>query len=226
MARKAILILELSQNPIIIGGCGRLGTTLLLSILSCHPRILAIDRDTHALCLDGYTLNGYNKTPRINVPFRLWSIYRNLIKQRISDQFSRWCEKTPRNVIYFERILERFGERVRILNIVRDGRDVITSRHPYDPLRFWITLHRWVQDWETTIRHICEYIEEEFVSNFFSYPHSATKKQNIAWVNPARELNSSSIGRWEDTRYARRIDTLLSDPLAIRLLQHYGYERI
>ncbi len=247
--KQAQRILELGRKPIIIGGCGRSGTTLLLSILSCHPNILAIGKETWALCPDGYTPDGdYKKTPKLDVPFGLWRIYRNLIDQQISHNFKRWCEKTPRNVIYFERILRHFGERVRIIHMVRDGRDVVTSKHPRKPYQFWITPHRWVQDvsagrkvenqpqvltiryedllldYEKTVRLICEFIEEEFVSTFLSYPESATVRSGRAWFIPAREIHTLSIGRWKDPRYAQRIDSLLSEPMAMDLLLYYGYD--
>ena len=48
-------VLQIPQTPILIGGCGRSGTTLLLSLLSAHPRIRAVSRqgrnlETDAMC--------------------------------------------------------------------------------------------------------------------------------------------------------------------------------
>lgn len=247
--KQAKRILDLSRKPIVIGGGGRSGTTLLLSILSCHPNIFAIGRETHAFCPDGYVREGgYNPTPRLNSPFRLWRLYRNLAHQQLSGSLTRWCEKTPRNVVYFGKILQYFGERVRIINLVRDGRDVVTSYHPPDPTRFWISPPRWVQDvsagkqieghpqvltiryedlvlnYEKTVRRICEFIEEEFISAFLSYPESATVRDSLAWVTPAKEVDASSIVRWKAPEYAQRVNSLLSEPMAADLLLHYGYD--
>jgi hypothetical protein len=44
------LLTSLPQKPIIIGGCARSGTTLLLSVLSCHPNIYAIPDETYTFC--------------------------------------------------------------------------------------------------------------------------------------------------------------------------------
>lgn len=246
--RKALRILELGRRPIVIGGCARSGTTLLLSILSCHPRILAIGEETVALCPDGYTPEGhYNAQPKLDAPFMLWNIYRSLNAQDIPRGCRRWCEKTPRNVLYFERILHHFGSRVRILHLVRDGRDVVTSRHPRDPSTFWVSAKRWVQDvsagraleghpqvhtvryedllrdYDATLRRICNFIGEEFVDGFRSYPESSRVKKSVAWSNPASELSTSSVGRWREPEYARRVRALLADPNAVELLKHYGY---
>jgi Sulfotransferase family len=245
---KAQRILQLGRRPIVIGGCGRSGTTLLLSILSCHPKIFAIDIETVALCPDGYGADGlYNRTPNLDVPFRLEKIYQYLIDHEIPENCTHWCEKTPRNVLYFERILRHFGERVRLIHIVRDGRDVVTSLHPGHTSRFWVTPHRWamdvaaghrmgnhpqiltiryedlVQQYEATMRQICEFIEEEFDAAFLSYPHSARIKESGAWFNPAQATNDKSIGRWKDPKYNEIIEALLQEPMAIDLLRHYGY---
>lgn len=39
---------------------------------------------------------------------------------------SRWCEKTPRNSIYFDRLANMFPE-AKFINVIRDGRDVACS---------------------------------------------------------------------------------------------------
>lgn len=246
---KARRILALGHRPIVIGGCGRSGTTLLLSILSCHPKIFAIDIETVALCPDGYGADGlYNRTSNLDVPFRLEKIYQYLIDHEIPESCTRWCEKTPRNVLYFDRILRHFGERVRIIHIVRDGRDVVTSLHPGHVERFWVTPHRWAMDvaagrkmenhpqiltiryedlvrqYEMTMRRLCEFIDEEFDAAFLSYPNSARIKESGAWFNPAQATNDKSIGRWKDPKYNEIIESLLLEPMALELLRHYGYD--
>jgi hypothetical protein len=245
---KARRILQLGRRPIVIGGCGRSGTTLLLSILSCHPKIFAIDIETVALCPDGYGADGlYNRAPNLEVPFRLEKIYQYLIDHEIPESCARWCEKTPRNVQYFGRILQHFGKRVRIIHMVRDGRDVVTSLHPGHAERFWVTPHRWamdvaagrrmenhpqiltiryedlVREYEMTMRRLCEFIDEEFDAAFLSYPNSARIKESGAWFNPAQATNDKSIGRWKDSQYNEIIDALLQEPMASELLRHYGY---
>jgi len=245
---NAFQILKLSRSPIIIGGCGRSGTTLLLSILSCHPAILGIAPETVALCPDGYGDDGlYNKNPDLSVPLEIWKIYRYLIDSKIPNQAERWCEKTPRNVLYFGRILQHFGKRARIIHIIRDGRDVITSRHPTDPDRFWTTPDRWVQDvqaglkfqshpqvltihyedllreYEKTVRSICAFLEEEFSDAFLNYPESSTVDQHLAWPGGPQKINTRSIGRWKNSQMNDIIRTFLENPEVVKLLKSLGY---
>jgi hypothetical protein len=245
---KARRILALGRRPIVIGGCGRSGTTLLLSILSCHPKIFAIDIETVALCPDGYDTDGlYNKSPDLAVPFRLEKIYHYFLERDIPASCECWCEKTPRNVLYFDRILRHFRERVCIIHIVRDGRDVVTSLHPGHTDRFWVPPHRWAMDvaagrrmenhpqistiryedlvrqYEMTMRRICEFIDEEFDAAFLAYPNSARIKESGAWFNPAQATNDKSIGRWQDPQYKEIVAALLQEPMAIELLRHYDY---
>ncbi len=246
--KKAVRILNLSKKPIIIGGCGRSGTTLLLSILSCHPAILGITPETVALCPDGYGDDGlYNKNPDLDVPLEIWKIYRYLIDTQIHMKATRWCEKTPRNVLYFDRILQHFGEHVRLIHIVRDGRDVITSHHPIDAEHFWTPPARWVQDvnaglaleqhpqvltvryedllngFAKSLKSICDFIDEEFVDEFLHYPESSTVNQHMAWSEGPRKISTSSIGRWQKPEFADLIRNFLKDPEAVRLLNHFGY---
>jgi hypothetical protein len=243
--KKTAKILWLNRNPIIIGGCGRSGTTLLLSVLSCHPNIFAIEEETRGLCPGGYLPN-----PTVDAPFKLKKIYRYLIKHEIHRSSKRWCEKSPRNVLYFGRILRRFGKRTKIIQMVRDGRDVVTSVHPSNPSKFWITPQRWIQDvtegrkyennpqvltiryedlvckYESTVRRICHFIEEDFVDGFNGYPTNSKITRNVAWFEQAENINEKSIDRWKKDAYQKRVNSLLSIPAAGELLRHYGYDGI
>ena len=246
--KKAFRILSLNKRPIIIGGCGRSGTTLLLSVLSCHPTIWGIPMETVALCPDGYGDDGlYNKNPDLSVPLDTWKIYRHLIDSPIPDQVERWCEKTPRNVLYFERILESFGSGVRFIQIVRDGRDVITSRHPADAKDFWVPIDRWVQDvtaglkfenhpqvftvryedflndYEGRLRSICDFIDVEFVDEFLAYPETSKVNQHLAWDGGSRAISTKSIGKWKKPEFSDMVKAFQEDPEAMRLLRHFGY---
>ena len=98
-----------SSVPLLIGGCGRSGTTLLLSILSAHPSIYAF----------GYELSLFNhwikdeKTGKI-IPERLDRFYRYVILRKIPPEAELWCEKTPRNVLFLKEIFEYFNNNVKI----------------------------------------------------------------------------------------------------------------
>src|SRR4029079_19474635 len=101
----------------------RAGTPLLLSMRSCHPHLLAIPNETAALCPTAYELPD---APDLTAPFDLDDL-RDALACEIGPRVRRWMEKTPRNVLYFERILEELWPDARLINVVRDGRDVITS---------------------------------------------------------------------------------------------------
>ena len=61
------------MSPIVIGGCARSGTTLLLSVLSCHPNVYAIPVETQALCP-----TAYDAEPRSDASFDVAAIQRHL----------------------------------------------------------------------------------------------------------------------------------------------------
>lgn len=240
--RRASTIFRLGRSPIVIGGCGRSGTTLLLSILSCHPHIFAVDTETRTFCHSGYSTR-----PTLNAPFHFKKLYRYLLNQQIPAAAKRWCEKTPRNVLFYDRILRYYGPRVRILNIVRDGRDVISSVHPSNPAKFWVTPERWimdvsagklygdhpqvftlryedlVNDCENIMRAICRFLGEDFHDDFLSYSRATAVQHNAAWFDKARPLDTSSIGRWQRPECADRVAELLANPEAVALLTHYNY---
>ena len=235
-------IQQMTQNPIVIGGCGRSGTTLLLSVLSCHPHILALPDETQALCP-----TAYSREPNPAADFRLEFVIDALLAEGLPESATRWCEKTPRNVHYIGRILDYLGRGVRFINLVRDGRDVITSVHPDKRNEYWVSPDRWLEDvaaalpyedhpqvltvryenltgdYERCVRRICSFVGEVFHDNFHGYPKTATVRSSNAWFSPAQAIHRRSIRRWEDDTHKSRIGTFLSTPKAVELLRHYGY---
>lgn len=240
-------LLTMSERAIIIGGCGRSGTTLLLSILSCHPQLYCLPEETMALCPDAFHGILYNPEPDLEMPFRLDLLFSQLARAEIPKTCLRWCEKTPRNVLYFRRIIAFFGDGVRLLHIVRDGRDVITSRHPLAPDRFWVPPQRWLQDlaagrsleghpqmltvryedlinhYQTTIQAICTFLQLEFHPNFLRYPETARVQANRSWSSGAQPLSGSGIGRWRRQEYAELVMAFMQIPAAKELLTYYNY---
>ncbi len=191
-------IKKLCQNPILIGGCGRSGTTLMLSILSSIPHIYCVEQETYAFA----PLNKNWEDLRGRV--RLDTLFRELSHCNNFESFNRFCEKTPRNILFIERILNLMGPNTRIIHMVRDGRDVVASIHPLAPDRYWVEPRRWVYDlskakqfdqhpqvlvvfyeklvtdYENTIRRICSFLAEPFHENLLKYPNQATILQNSA----------------------------------------------
>jgi tetratricopeptide (TPR) repeat protein len=238
-------IQKMSERPIIIGGCGRSGTTLLLSFLSCHANIKAIPVETYALCPSAYSnIAKPDKQPKINPGL----IYHRLLADGFDPSCTRWCEKTPKNILFVEQILNHFGPDARFINCVRDGRDVITSVHPRDPTRFWTSATRWIDDVaagrlheenpqvmvvryedlilqpEDVSRKLCRFLGEPFDDAFLSYPESAKIKTTRAWSHTAKQLHAGSMKRWQDEKYKSLIEDFMQQEQALELLEHYGYE--
>jgi hypothetical protein len=233
-------ILRMTKRPIVISGCGRSGTRLLLSWLSAHPRIFAIAEETFALCPPQRSGNR-SAHPQIEI------LYDSLLRSEIPSSCARWCEKTPKNVQHIARVLDYFGAGSRFINIVRDGRDVVTSFHPQSPDRYYVAPTRWVSDVSAglafdhhpqvlTIRYedlvgdteavgrtICSFVGEEFTDALLRYPHTAKVRSNRAWPGEATKLHQKSVRRWDVERHRDVVDRLIAIPQATALLRHYGY---
>jgi len=223
------------KPPVIIGGCGRSGTTLLLSILGAHPSIHAINDEIYVF---------------YPMPFRLQRLEDALIKEK-SDEKKRWCEKTPKNVRSIEDILTLFENNVKFIHIVRDPRDVITSIHPKHPDRYWVSIERWVEDvkvgleskkntlivryedlvqnTEKTVRIICDYINEPFYKKMLDIKKYSTIQKNVAWGKNVKSIHDDSVERWKKPEYQDKIGSLMQNDEAVKLMDelgYYGFEKI
>ncbi|MFC1884632.1 sulfotransferase [Thermodesulfobacteriota bacterium] len=239
--RRAKVAMIFRAPPIIIGGCGRSGTTLLASILSAHPRIYVIPAETVTFCPGAYSEN---------VDWNAEFDTRRFFLKYFSNynfSFSQWCEKTPKNVIFFDRILKHFKNRVRLIHIVRDGRDVIFSRHPRDPDKYWVPGERWIYDVSEGLRHknnpnVCTVRYEDLVMSFketlrtilkflnlkpvpsvFNFHKHATLRESIAWSTGIQPLHNKSIGRWKNHKDENIFKDFMENPQAIKLLKELEY---
>src|SRR6056297_413126 len=78
------------REPVIIGGCGRSGTTLLQSILSAHPSILGFPKELSVF-------NYWREKDGGKEPLRIDRLYREIFIRHVPKGVRRWSEKTPRN---------------------------------------------------------------------------------------------------------------------------------
>jgi hypothetical protein len=234
---------DFAKEPIIIGGCGRSGTTVLLAILGSHPGIFAIREETRIFCPTGYSV-----LANLEAPIEIQRVEAYLKNDTIVPSCQRWCEKTPKNVVFFGPILRAFGERVKIIHIVRDGRDVITSIHPRRPDCFHISISRWLHDttsglrfsnhpnvltiryedlvlhFEPTMRHICDFLDERFVSDLLHWHARTNIKWSPTWKGGSvLPLYDTSIGRWKCSTYRKRVQEFESNPRALACLDQLGY---
>ena len=219
------------RPPIIVGGCGRSGTTLLLSILGSHPSIYAIPGEAYAF---------YPK------PFRLQRLLHILSELHEQLPPLRWCEKTPKNVRAFGDILAAFKDNVRLIHIVRDGRDVVTSVHPYHPGMYWVSTERWIADvmaglkyeknallvryedlildTEKTLRRICDYIAEHFDPRMLDFQLHTSVQQDVAWEQETvKPLHKSRIGKWRSGEHDEVVQEFMKNPQAVSLMRRLNY---
>jgi len=233
---------QMSRRAILIGGCGRSGTTVLQGLLSCHTEVVAVDVETSAFCRTAYM-----GQVDLQSPFELERVYRRLVMVSIPPAANRWSEKTPKNVLYARRALRYLGPRARFIHIVRDGRDVVTSKHFRAPDRYWVAPERWIHDvgagrklegnprvhtlryedlvrrLEPTLRDLCAFLDMPFDRKMLEYPDTATVNRLDGWEPRLRPISAASIGRWEHPEHREAVEALMAHPQAAGLLDHYGY---
>jgi hypothetical protein len=126
-------ILRFDKEPIVICGAPRSGTTLLLSILDAHPEIFCIPFETMLLCRRLLCRRPAERrlfrNEALHALFTKFQISLYLLSQKIPATARRWCEKTPSNVYNIDFILKAYKNKVKIIHIYRDGRDVVMSVH-------------------------------------------------------------------------------------------------
>ncbi len=229
-----------TDPPIYIGGCGRSGTTLLLSILSAHPEIFACPRELNLF--EGSTL----RNGKLYLP-KWYRLYRTFTREKIKPTAIRYCEKSPSNIWNIKNLASIHGDQFRMIHIVRDGRDVILSRHPRNPNLYWVEPERWIADvseglkhyddqrvhlvryedlvmnYETTIAEICRFLDIPVDGELLEWHRHATVRRNRALAGPVSEFYGSSIGKWKDPEVAERVDALVSRKEAVELLKKLNY---
>ena len=233
---------SMTNRAILIGGCGRSGTTVLNGLLSCHPDIQVVDIETSAFCQTAYA-----EQVDLAADFRLERVYRRLVRIEIPASCTRWSEKTPKNVLFAGRALLYLGPGARFIHIVRDGRDVVTSRHRRAPDRYWVSPKRWILDVEAgraledhprvitvryedlmldlepQLRRLCAFLDLSFDERMLGYPETARVPRSEGWVPRLRPISEASVGRWRAPEHAEAVEELLSDRRAVALMRHYGY---
>jgi hypothetical protein len=155
--------------PIVVGGCGRSGTTLLRVMLDSHPRICcgpessvfrrrALDPDALA---DRFGLARRDIRATYDAAASrpaFIEAFATLCLQASGK--ARWAEKTPRNISRIGAIFHFFPD-ARFVHVLRDGRDVACSlrTHPRHavvdgklvPLDTWKPLAACARRWRDDI---------------------------------------------------------------------------
>jgi hypothetical protein len=229
-----------TDPPVLLGGCARSGTTLLLSILSSHEDIFACPEETGAFA----ALK--KKDGELHLS-RVDRLYRCILTHRIPAVAKRWCEKTPINIRRIPQLDRYFEGNFRLIQIVRDGRDVILSRHPTKTNEYRVSPERWVSDvsiglkfsdhpnvhtiryedlinhYDETIKGICSFLNIPLTERILNWHDHARVRSSTALFTEIEKLSNQSIGKWEKKEHAERVRELTSIPSAMELLEKYGY---
>ncbi|MEQ8546790.1 MAG: sulfotransferase [Cyclobacteriaceae bacterium] len=229
-----------SQAPILIGGCGRSGTSLLLSILSAHSTVFAFPHE-----VDAHT--SWIERDGTFVPERIDRLHRYLIKTKIPKNANRWCEKRPYNVRYIKQILSYYGTNCKIIHIVRDPRAVCTSYHPEKPDQYWVTIERWISDvsagllfenhpqvytlkyedlvlnTQLTLESLCRFLAIAYDHKIKDWLHYASITTNRAWFDELGEIRTESLHKWKKPEHHLHIQDILNHKEVPSLMKRLGY---
>ena len=131
-----------ASSPIIVGGCGRSGTTLMRVMLDTH-RNICCGPESSLFAPSDPAKRLRDLSFKFDVPVGLIRglLARSDSQAQFIDEFfgayrsaqgkARWAEKSPVNVRYIGYIFEHFPD-ARFIHMIRDGRDVVCSlrNHP------------------------------------------------------------------------------------------------
>ncbi|MEX2370043.1 MAG: sulfotransferase [Bacteroidales bacterium] len=239
-AGKRIEKRKFNEPPIYIGGCGRSGTTLLLSILSAHNDIFACPRELNLF--DRAEITGSDViTPKF------YRLYRTFITNRIKSTATRYCEKSPSNICKIPLIEKLHHKNFKLIHIIRDGRDVILSKHPRGKDKYWVEPERWVddvseglkfqdhpsvhtiryedlvKDYPNTIGEICSFLEMPLSDEIINWHKNATVRQNNALYQKIDEISTTSVEKWKKPENSERVQQLTGNTEGMKLLEKLGY---
>jgi hypothetical protein len=241
---------QLKDEPVIVCGAPRSGTTLLISILDSHDDIAAIPFETQLFI---------KKKDRRWFPWESWNdgfvklqLFLFFLTVNIEKKNKRWCEKTPYNVLYLDYIFELFNNKVKVIHIIRDGRDVISSTHAH--LGNFMTPQKWVKcvraglqfkndhrvltiryedivmNYAKTTTQIAHFlnIENTFKEDFYK---STGVSDNVSIINSygnkglysAKPISSASVGKKEKSLMAEHEINLFIP--AKELMIELGYDK-
>ncbi len=236
-SRSVGRLIRLRDSPIIVCGCPRSGTTLLLAILDAHPEIQAVQQESRIFKKWPY------KSDKINRWYHRALISSHLIRFPIKKTARRWAEKTPQNIQYIEEILDEFKTGIKIIHILRDGRDVVTSKHPAQPDRFFVSPEQWsevvseglkwvdhpqvltiryeslIQQYQTTVDQIMTFLELEISNEIMEFDKHTSIKTPKSLNNQIQPITDKSIGKWKKEVFKERIEAFNACTRAVSVLE-------
>jgi hypothetical protein len=238
------------KSPIVLGGSPRSGTTLLMSILDAHPEIHVIPFETAVLNFRP-TERRLFRNEHPHFWFCRLQVKAYLFATRLKTTANRWCEKTPRNILNVEEIIRMYAGNVKIINIYRDGRDVVASRH--GTLGYIATPELWrqsvlaarkaegapfflsvryedlIRDPKESLERIRSFLQLEAPFNLDSWIDRTSVKAGTSLLTgkympyELRNISSTSIGNWTKSESPYVKEFLASREL-MELNRSLGYE--
>lgn len=213
----------MEKPPIFIIGCPRSGTTLARVILDSHPNICC-GPETHIIKnlkeFSDKTIRNwkmlkpfqYSKEDFYIKQGELLKVFcENLMKIKNKK---RWCEKTPDN-IYSVDFIEKIFPKCQYINVIRDGRDVITSFKKrfgrlsmYEGIKKWNRAMNLSQEYRKKINKN-RYLEIRY-EDLVTGPEKVTKKMmaflNEEWTPKLLEHHKFKHEYWFNPKTKENID--------------------
>ncbi|RED94416.1 sulfotransferase family protein [Marinoscillum furvescens] len=225
-----------SRPPILIGGCGRSGTTLVQAILGAHPQVHVLPGE-----VDAFT------TWQEGRPLRIDRLYRGMLLHPPGKDAQRWCVKRPYMVRHIGEILNYLPQGTKFIHVVRDARAVCCSHHPKQPNTYWVAPQRYYEDvscgldyaqeehvyllkYEDLVQHpqntieaLCEFLEVSFDQKLLRWQdHTSIQKAN-SWFSAAKPIHQGSLNHWKAPKYDNRVHEIINYPGMVELLKKLGY---
>jgi hypothetical protein len=245
------------KAPIIIGGCEGSGTTMLVQTLNRHKNIAGYDETQLVRVLrsldeqlfgnnsDTFSryLSRFTSKEELLASIRAF-IDGILLKKVVDEGKQRWAEKSPANCYYWLLWKKIFPE-AKLIQVIRDGRDVVSSGMSYNYYSFEAGVKTWVRAieqsrqvstvfdrghylevkfedlvsrTERTMRSIIEFVEDEWDPAILELEKSP--KFVRKWGANARA--ESPVRRWEtDSSFNKDVFKETAGKTLIEL----GYEK-
>jgi hypothetical protein len=136
---KHLLLKSIGVRRAHIVGCERSGTSMLTYAMVAFDNAVIHDRETSLWNYPSFpeSVGIYNnRTFRDNPPL--------LVTKRNA---AWWRPNRIRRLVWFVRRYKIF-----VINLIRDPRDVLTSKHPLDPRQFYVEPQLWLDEMDATDR--------------------------------------------------------------------------
>jgi hypothetical protein len=227
-----------SVIPILVGGCPFSGVQLMGAILGSHPSVYSVRpvKTEDESATSNKKNNGFSRVFDVQI-------------SSLPEDYSHWCEASPANILYTDDIIETLGADVRILNIVRDARDVVFSSRPgRGSWRSRVSPERWldyiaagrrvgaypqvmtiryediITHYDDVIAYVCQFIGLEPVEELMRFPGSKEAGNQREWFLQ-RDIcdDCSPIGGWMNASADASVVETLHHPQIKPMLKYYMY---